>query len=474
MAVSIKTNVNYTTYGHELWKIHSLAEQTDVDGTTYVPLSTSGNVSWTSNTSGVTYDTSGESDPNIVNKGTSGLLYWLNSLFLLSTGSGGYGDCLIDQTYLAAIVAAIRDSELNYAEDAGVNDTYVIALEVAPTSYSNGLQINFLAATQNTGACTLNANSLGAKSIKDVNGADPATGMIAAGQIVSVIYDGTNFVIQSVCPLMNTTGSTLTTPVIASFYQDAAKTKLMTTPDTTSDTLATLAAVQTFTNKTHTSPLFQGLIDGWILANETWTYVSATTFTVSGDQTGKYAKGNPLKWTQNSTNRQSNIAADPTYSAGTGLTTVTIHAGYITSASDCAILNTATYPITANYYAKTPTPHGFIEWFNYVPTVTAQTGSITSYTVTASKMRCGGKVIDIVGDITITNKGTGADNCKISIPITASAAFMGGGVGKEIVLTGEMLNLVLVDIVYIWISVYNGTTAIATNARFVYSGQYSI
>jgi hypothetical protein len=45
------------------------------------------------------------------------------------------------------------------------------------------------------------------------------------------------------------TNKTLTTPVIASFCQDAGKTKVMTTPDTASDTLAAIAATQTFTNK---------------------------------------------------------------------------------------------------------------------------------------------------------------------------------------------------------------------------------
>lgn len=45
------------------------------------------------------------------------------------------------------------------------------------------------------------------------------------------------------------TNKTLTTPVIASLYQDAAKTKLMTVPNTASDTLAALAATQTFSNK---------------------------------------------------------------------------------------------------------------------------------------------------------------------------------------------------------------------------------
>lgn len=50
------------------------------------------------------------------------------------------------------------------------------------------------------------------------------------------------------------TNKTLTTPVVASVYQDAGKTKLMTVPDTASDTLAAIAAIQTFTNKTLTSP----------------------------------------------------------------------------------------------------------------------------------------------------------------------------------------------------------------------------
>lgn len=50
------------------------------------------------------------------------------------------------------------------------------------------------------------------------------------------------------------TNKTLTTPVIASFYQDAGKTKLMTTPNTASDTLCAIAAAQTLTNKHLTSP----------------------------------------------------------------------------------------------------------------------------------------------------------------------------------------------------------------------------
>ncbi|RPJ79816.1 MAG: hypothetical protein EHM20_00055 [Alphaproteobacteria bacterium] len=55
------------------------------------------------------------------------------------------------------------------------------------------------------------------------------------------------------------TNKTITTPVIASIYQDAGKTKLMTLPDVASDTLAVLAGEQTFTNKTLTTPIIASI-----------------------------------------------------------------------------------------------------------------------------------------------------------------------------------------------------------------------
>ncbi len=63
------------------------------------------------------------------------------------------------------------------------------------------------------------------------------------------------------------TNKTLTTPVVASLYQDAGKTKLMTMPNTASDTLAAIAATQTLTNKTiamggYLQPAVSALTDG--------------------------------------------------------------------------------------------------------------------------------------------------------------------------------------------------------------------
>lgn len=51
--------------------------------------------------------------------------------------------------------------------------------------------------TANTGACTINANGLGAKAVKLRDGTDPLDGDIIAGSILDLVYDGTNFVIDA-------------------------------------------------------------------------------------------------------------------------------------------------------------------------------------------------------------------------------------------------------------------------------------
>jgi len=78
------------------------------------------------------------------------------------------------------------------------------------------------------------------------------------------------------------TNKTLTTPIVASFYQDAGKTKLMTTPDTASDTLCAIAATQTLTNKTLTSPtLTKPTVNGSIGAYTTDSDAATVTFNMA-------------------------------------------------------------------------------------------------------------------------------------------------------------------------------------------------
>lgn len=102
----------------------------------------------------------------------------------------GTGNKFITQT-------GLQHNAEKYAADSGSNDTYVITLSPVPTSYTAGMVVHFKANTINTGAATLNVNSLGAKTIvKGVN-TTLADGDIKAGQFCTVIYDGTNFVLQN-------------------------------------------------------------------------------------------------------------------------------------------------------------------------------------------------------------------------------------------------------------------------------------
>lgn len=85
-----------------------------------------------------------------------------------------------------------------YGADAGSNDTYVITIS-GISSYITGQLVQFKANTANTGAATLNVNSIGAKTIKKNYNEDLNDNDIRANQIVNVIYDGTNF--QLISPI---------------------------------------------------------------------------------------------------------------------------------------------------------------------------------------------------------------------------------------------------------------------------------
>ena len=94
-------------------------------------------------------------------------------------------------------VEDVQTGEIAYAADAGSTDAYAITLTPAPSAYTTGMVINFKANTVNTGTATLNVNSLGAKTIKKLHDQDLEDGDIEAGQLVTVIYDGTNLQMQS-------------------------------------------------------------------------------------------------------------------------------------------------------------------------------------------------------------------------------------------------------------------------------------
>lgn len=94
---------------------------------------------------------------------------------------------------LAGVVSPVALTGATLIDDTTHTDTYAGATDPAIATYEVGLIIYLKATNANTGASTLNVCSLGAKSIKKNVTEDLAAGEIKAGQILPLVYDGTNF-----------------------------------------------------------------------------------------------------------------------------------------------------------------------------------------------------------------------------------------------------------------------------------------
>jgi len=142
---------------------------------------------------------------------------------------------------------------------------------------------------------------------------------------------------------------------------------------------------------------------GWLPANETWTYASATTFTITGDKTDKYSVGMKLKLTQ--TTVKYFYVVGVSYSDPN--TTVTIAQN-----TDYTFANAAA---TDPYYSGEQNPVGFPHWFNYAPTYG---GFSTPPSSTISRFRIEGRTVFVHE----SENGVGTSNATtftISLPVQA-------------------------------------------------------
>lgn len=83
-----------------------------------------------------------------------------------------------------------------YAADSGSANAYACAPSPAATAYTAGMVVRLKAANTNSGASTVNVNSLGAKTIKCVVAgavADLKANDIQANDVLTLVYDGTYF-----------------------------------------------------------------------------------------------------------------------------------------------------------------------------------------------------------------------------------------------------------------------------------------
>ena len=90
------------------------------------------------------------------------------------------------------LVDTVQNSEWIYGSTTGTN-TYLVNLSPALTAYQTGQVFWILFGNANTGAATLNVNSLGAIALRKNVSTALVSGDIPAGAILPVMYDGTNF-----------------------------------------------------------------------------------------------------------------------------------------------------------------------------------------------------------------------------------------------------------------------------------------
>lgn len=84
------------------------------------------------------------------------------------------------------------EGALDYAETTGSDNAYMLTLSPALDAYIAGMPIYFKASFTNTGAATININSLGAVALKKHVSDVLEAGDILIGKIYVCVYDGTN------------------------------------------------------------------------------------------------------------------------------------------------------------------------------------------------------------------------------------------------------------------------------------------
>jgi hypothetical protein len=172
----------------------------------------------------------------------------------------------------SATLANIQDGTGLYVSTVG-GTANAITLNVSPAigAYVAGQTFRFVALATNTTATTVNISSLGARDITKNGTTILAAGDIRAGALVTITYDGTEF-------LLGTTGLSLT-----AFTGTLAQ---LNTAVTDAD-VASLAGVETLTNKTLTTPTID---------NPTFTgaLTISAPFTTTGGILGTLAFGKHL------------------------------------------------------------------------------------------------------------------------------------------------------------------------------------
>ena len=237
-----------------------------------------------------------------------------NNLPMSNYAHTGVADATVRTMYASA--GQVQDSAFTFLTSPAGTNTMTAIASLGMSAYVTGQRFFFVAPTTNTGACTLNINSIGIKSITKQGTTALVSGDIALGAIVQVVYDGTEFqlVSPSAAPTVNSfnAGTTGLTPATAT---TGAITLAGTLAIANGGTGATTQA-NALTNVVGFTPVQQGGGTGQ-LTNKTYIGWNGTDLTAQVDSSGMgtlLAFGQGQGWT----NVTSSRASGTTYTNSTG------------------------------------------------------------------------------------------------------------------------------------------------------------
>ena len=156
----------------------------------------------------------------------------------------------------------------------GSSNTYTLSASRTVAAYTAGDVYMFKANHANSGAATINVDSVGAKTIKKLHDQDLASGDIESGAICLIVYDGTNFQLISQLAHLGSTPTAITVADESS--------------DTTCFPLFVTAATGDLGPKTGSNITFNSNTGELAATKMTPTNLGATTLTgaiTGGDQT---------------------------------------------------------------------------------------------------------------------------------------------------------------------------------------------
>jgi hypothetical protein len=219
------------------------------------------------------------------------------------------------------------------------------------------------------------------------------------------------------------------------------------------DKLATQQSIKAYVDSAVTT-------DGWISSSDTWTYASATSFTIASvDRTAQLAKGTKIKLTNDG-------GTDYYYVASSSFSTnTTVN---LVANDDYALANSA---ITNPFYSYADDPQGFPHWFTYTPTITPNASmTYTSLSYAYNKFTINGGICTFIVRVSGTVGGTPSTYMSVTMPIAHSNSNAVGGsanVDSNNSVMGKILDSGGTTAVRVWR--YDGGNWTAGTSRYIFA-----